>query len=190
MRFTALAALGLVGCALALPGRHNAPNRQRQRDLPTMTIDLTEPGTAPSLTPSFTPVWTPQPSRRPIPTPSAIGDSGSGAPSDVPDSIRQAQQKLYDDMANGASQEQLQDDVDNIWSAELAVYSSWLATQSSIYVPGGNPSASAWPTPSGQPTPSSGMRFPGGQGGVRFSTITSGSSSSAFPTPSSAAGDS
>ncbi|KAJ5377571.1 uncharacterized protein N7496_004980 [Penicillium cataractarum] len=199
MRLTSLAALGLVGCALALPGRHNGPNRQRQRDIPTMTIDLTEPGSAPSLTPRPTPTWTPQPSRRPIPTTSPGDDSGDGGSDDVPDSIRQAQQQLYDDMEKGASQEELQKDVDNIWSAEVAAYESWLATQTSISVPSGDPSASAFPsgdpgisarpTPSRHPRPSGGWHSPGGQGGARMSTFATASSSSAFSVPSSEAGD-
>jgi hypothetical protein len=184
MRFTSLAAIGLVGCTFALPGRHNAANRQQRREMPTMTIDITEPGTAPSLTPSYTPTWTPQPSRRPIPTSDPSGDSG-----DVPDSIRQAQQKLYDDMEKGVSQEQLQEDVNNIWSAEVAVYQSWLATQTSISVPPSN-SASAWPSSSGRPTPSSSVRFPGGQGGVRMPTFTTDTASAASSTDSSAAEDS
>lgn len=184
MRFASLAAIGLVGCAFALPGRHNAANRQQRREMPTMTIDITEPGTAPSLIPRPTPTWTPQPSRRPIPTPGPSGDSG-----DVPDSIRQAQQKLYDDMEKGVSQEQLQEDVDNIWSAEVAAYQSWLATQTSISVAPSN-SASAWPTPSGWPGSSRRVKFPGGQGGARMPTFTTDTASAASSTASSGADNS
>jgi hypothetical protein len=189
MRFTSLAAIGLLGCAFALPGRHNAVNRQQRREIPTMTIDITEPGTAPSLIPSPIPTWTPQPSRRPIPTSVPIGDPGDDAPGDVPDSIRQAQQKLYDDMEKGVSQEQLQEDVNNIWSAELAAYQSWLATQTSMTVPPSN-SASAWPTPSGRPASSSRVRFPGGQGGARMPAFTTDTASAASSTDSSAADES
>jgi hypothetical protein len=189
MRFTSLAAIGLVGCAFALPGRHNPANRPQRREMPTMTIDITESGTAPSLIPRPTPIWTSQPSRRPIPTSNPSGDSGDDTPSDVPDSIRQAQQKLYDDIEKGLSPEELQEDVDNIWSAELAVYQSWLATQTSISVLPSN-SASAWPIPSGRPAPSSRVRFPGGQGGVRVPSFTTDSTSTASSTASSDSDDS
>jgi hypothetical protein len=89
-------------------------------------------------------------------------------------------------MANGSSQEELQKDVDNIWSAEVAAHESWLATQTSISVPSGDPRVSAWPTPSGHPKSSGGWHFHGGQGGARKSTFTTEVSSSA----SSVAGDS
>ncbi|KAF3390316.1 hypothetical protein F1880_009093 [Penicillium rolfsii] len=173
MRFTSLAAAGLLGCAFALPGRHIAGNHQPHREIPTMTIDITEPGTAPSLIPIFTPIWSSPLSRRPIPTPPPSGDS-----SDVPDSIRQAQQKLYDDWEKGVSQEQLQADVDNIWSAEVAAYQSWLAAQTSISVPPSN-SASAWPTPSGRPTSSRRVHFHHGHGGVRMPAVTTDTSQTA-----------
>lgn len=191
MRFTSLTALCLVGCALALPGRHVA-NRLQRKEMPTMTIDLTEPGSAPSLTPSYTPTWTPQPSRRPIPTSAPSGDFDHVGPVNVPDSIRKAQQKLFDDLEKGLPQEQLQKDIDNIWAAELAAYESWLAAQPSNFVPHGNPKASGWPVPSGRPTPSSRVHFPGGQGGARvtaFATETA-SAASISSTDSSAAGDS
>lgn len=191
MRFTSLAALCFVGCALALPGRHVA-NRQQRKEIPmpTKTIDLTEPGSAPSLPPIYTPIWTPQPSRRPIPTSTPTSDSDPDESVSEADSIRKARQKLFDDMENGASQEQLQKDIDDIWAAELAVYESWLAVQSSTFVPPGTPKSSSWPVPSGRPTPSSSMHSPGRQDGVSVTVFATETPSAASSTDSSAAGDS
>lgn len=158
--------------------------------MPTKTIDLTEPGSAPSLPPIYTPTWTPQPSRRPIPTSTPTSDPDPDGSANEADSIRKAQQKLFDDMENGASQEQLQKDIDDIWVAELAVYESWLAAQSSTFVPPGTPKSSSWPVPSGRPTPSSSMHLPGGQEGVSVTAFATETASAASSTDSSAAGDS
>lgn len=191
MRFTSLAALCFVGFALALPGRHVA-NRQQRKDmpLPTKTIDLTEPGSAPSLPPIYTPIWTLQPSRRPIPTSAPSSDPDPDGSANEADSIRKAEQKLFDDMENGASQEQLQKDIGDIWAAEMAVYESWLASQSSTFVPPGTPKSSSWPVPSGRPTPSSRMNLPDGQDGASVTSFATETASAASSTDSSAAGDS
>ncbi|KAJ5153131.1 uncharacterized protein N7482_009609 [Penicillium canariense] len=190
MRFTSLAAMGLMGCALALPGPHNPPNGLQERATRTRTIDITGPA-------GITPIPSHQPSDRPIHSSAPSGSAGGGlsgghaSGEDIPESVKKAQQKLVHDLEKGSSAEELQKDVNNIWSAELAEYSSTHAKYTVVPVPQGNAGSepanptssrrprpagqrrpSARPKPSGQPTPSAALTFPGGQGGERTATAS------------------